>query len=53
MKRFIVMTVGWLMAVNSMGQQALWSADGIISPVINENRTVTFRIYAPAAEKWR
>ncbi|WP_288734615.1 esterase [uncultured Phocaeicola sp.] len=51
MKQFIVMTVGWLMAVNSMGQQALWSADGIISPVINENRTVTFRIYAPAAEK--
>ena len=51
MKRFIVMTVGWLMAVNSMGEQALWSADGIISPVINENRTVTFRIYAPAAEK--
>ena len=32
-------------------QQALWSGSQIVSPQINEDNTVTFRLFAPSAQK--
>ena len=51
MKRLIELTICSLLTVNSMAQQALWNGDSIVSPTINENRSVTFRLYAPNANK--
>lgn len=38
-------------SVSAMAQQALWGASQIVSPEINDNKTVTFRIKAPKAVK--
>ena len=51
MKRLIELTICSLLTVNSMAQQALWNGDSIVSPTINENQSVTFRLYAPNANK--
>lgn len=38
-------------SIVSFGQQALWSSSDIISPVIHENNTVSFQLYAPEASR--
>ena len=39
------------MACSAFAQQALWGGSEIISPQINPDKTVTFRIFAPKAVK--
>ena len=40
-----------MMAVPVMGQQAIFTVEGQVSPQVNEDRSVTFRIHAPKAVK--
>lgn len=38
-------------ATTSMAQQALWGAPAIVSPEVHNDKTVTFRLNAPKAER--
>ncbi|HUH19590.1 esterase [Albibacterium sp.] len=50
MKKQIVLTIFFgLLCIASYAQQALGSASNIISPEVNNNQTVTFRLLAPNA----
>ncbi len=40
-----------LLSATAFGQQALWGRAAVVSPQINDNKTVTFRIAAPKAIK--
>lgn len=51
MKRFYTLALACLSASLVWGQQALWEGGDIISPQINPDNTVTFRIPAPEASK--
>lgn len=51
MKRIIISLATLLICVASFAQQALWSAPSTISPQINEDNSVTFRLSAPKAVK--
>ena len=51
MKRQITLAVLLLLCISSFAQQALWGGQNIISPEINSDNTVTFRLYAPNAAK--
>lgn len=51
MKRFASIMCVALMGVSAFAQQALWGNNPLVSPQINENKTVTFRIAAPQASK--
>lgn len=51
-KKFIFSALLSLLLVSpAMAQQALFSNNQVASPVINEDNTVTFNIYAPKASK--
>lgn len=39
------------LALSAAGQQALWDASKVVSPEINPDKTVTFRLFAPDASK--
>lgn len=47
---FILMLV-MLAVANAFAQQAIWGGGDIVSPQINSDRTVTFRLNAPNAQK--
>jgi enterochelin esterase-like enzyme len=50
MKKHIILTIFLgLLCITSYGQQALGGASNIISPEVNSNQTVTFRLLAPDA----
>ena len=49
MKKQTVLALFLLLSVASFAQQALWGAQNIISPEVNPNNTVTFRLQAPKA----
>lgn len=49
MKKQTVLALLFLLSVASFAQQALWGAQNIISPEVNPNNTVTFRLQAPKA----
>jgi enterochelin esterase family protein len=51
MKRISFFLIISLLCITSYAQQALWGGQEIISPQINENNTVTFRLNAPQAGK--
>lgn len=51
MKKIIIILLWILFCTNSYTQQALWSTGEIVSPQINSDNTVTFRIFAPQALK--
>jgi enterochelin esterase-like enzyme len=51
MKRQISLIVLLLLCISSFAQQALWGGQNIISPEINSDNTVTFRLYARNATK--
>ena len=40
-----------MISVPVMGQQAIFTVEGQVSPQVNEDRSVTFRIHAPKAVK--
>lgn len=50
MKHFLSMAAIALLAINANGQQALWGGSDIISPEINPDKSVTFRLFAPDAK---
>lgn len=47
---FLFLITLLLMSFSSMAQQALWGGPNIVSPEINKDHTVTFRIQAPDAK---
>lgn len=47
MKKFIVLFVVLQISLASFAQQALWSGQTLVSPQINSDKTVTFRLFAP------
>lgn len=51
MKNSIILATLLLTASSAMAQQALWGVPTIVSPEVNPDKTVTFRLNAPAAEK--
>ncbi len=51
MKRTFTLLAALLLGVTAFAQQALFSAQGVESPVINPDGTVTFRYQAPKAVK--
>lgn len=52
MKKVSVLFLLMMMLCNaSRAQQALWGGQDIVSPQINDNQTVTFRLQAPQASK--
>lgn len=50
MKKLIYSAALSLMAFPAFSQQALWGGTEIISPEINSDNTVTFRLFAPNAD---
>lgn len=51
MKKLIYVTFALLICITGYAQQALWGGQAIISPEINADNSVTFRIKAPKAVK--
>ena len=51
MKRIIVSAAALLVSAVSFAQQALWDAAQAVSPQVNKDNSVTFRLHAPKAVK--
>ena len=51
MKRITITAAALLFSVASFAQQALWDAAQAVSPQVNEDNSVTFRLHAPKAVK--
>ena len=51
MKKTILIAAAMLFGLSASAQQALWGGQGVISPEINADGTVTFRYVAPKAVK--
>lgn len=51
MKKLLCVLACALFVVTAWGQQALFGGNQIVSPVVNADGTVTFRLYAPKAVK--
>ena len=49
MKRFILISVALLIGAAAWSQQALVPGTGLVSPEINPDHSVTFRLFAPKA----
>lgn len=51
MKKFVVVLIAALFATASFAQEVSFRPDEIVSPQVNPDNTVTFRLLAPEAEK--
>ncbi|MCM1318463.1 MAG: alpha/beta hydrolase-fold protein [Bacteroides sp.] len=51
MKKFVLFMAAAVMSLGAMAQQALWGAPQIVSPEVNPDKTVTFRLVAPNASE--
>ncbi|MDR2147873.1 MAG: esterase [Tannerella sp.] len=51
MKKTIFSILAAMMVVSSFAQQALWGGQDVVSPEIHADNTVTFRLFAPEAQK--
>lgn len=51
MRKLTLLVGSFLLGLGAYAQQALWGGTDLVSPQINEDHTVTFRIYAPKASK--
>ena len=51
MKKLTLLVSSFLLCLGSYAQQTLWGGTNLVSPQINEDKTVTFRIHAPKASK--
>ena len=51
MKKTILIAAAMLFSLSASAQQALWGGQGVVSPEINADGTVTFRYVAPKAVK--
>lgn len=51
MKKITFLATALLMSLGSFAQQALFDNVPVISPEVNANHTVTFRLKAPNAQK--
>ena len=49
MKRIIFSVASFMMCMAMWAQQALWGGTAVVSPEINSDNTVTFRLKAPKA----
>ena len=49
MKKYIAIAACAMMAFAANAQQALWGRAAVVSPEINADKTVTFRLHAPKA----
>ena len=51
MKKIAILILTLVVACCAVSaQQALWGGEAIVSPEVNANKTVTFRLNAPAAK---
>ena len=50
MKKYIFLAAALMLGVATFAQQALWGKAAVVSPQINTDKTVTFRIMAPNAK---
>src|SRR5574344_3163645 len=51
MKKLSILLFSLTLSLSAFAQQALWGGPQIVSPEINPNNSVTFRIMAPKAVK--
>lgn len=49
-RRILNLVIAGLSVLTAYGQQALWERPNVVSPEINADNTVTFRLFAPKAE---
>jgi len=51
MRKIFLFIISVMLSLSATSQQALWGGQNIISPEINNDKTVTFRFLAPEADK--
>ena len=51
MKKFLILLAAALLPFQAFAQQAIFLSEGVRSPQVNEDNSVTFRIHAPKAVK--
>ena len=51
MKKILILAVALISSLAATAQQALWGSAPVVSPEINPDKTVTFRLKAPDAVK--
>lgn len=51
MKKFLALAVLMFVSISAIAQQALWGVPTIISPEVHQDKTVTFRLNAPKADR--
>ena len=51
MKKLGFILIGLMFISMAFAQESLWSEEGLVSPEVHEDRTVTFRLYAPQANR--
>lgn len=51
MKKILILAVAALGSIAAYAQQALWGTAPVVSPEVNPDKTVTFRLKAPDARK--
>ena len=51
MRNISTILIALFVVTSGVAQEALWGGQAIISPEINEDKSVTFRLNAPLAEK--
>lgn len=51
MKKILLLLAFAILAVTGMAQETIWNMDNVVSPVVNDNKTVTFSFFAPNAKK--
>ena len=51
MKRILFSAIAASAILSASAQQAIWGAPNVVSPQVNEDKTVTFRFVSPAAKE--
>lgn len=51
MKKLLTATIAFAASFSLMAQQAIWGVPSVISPEVHPDKTVTFRLQAPAAKE--
>lgn len=51
MKKMFMLAAALFVSLHSWGQQALWGTPTVVSPEVNSDKTVTFRLLAPNADR--
>ncbi len=51
MRRFLLIVLGLILSAVVLTQEAIWEGERLLSPEVNDDQTVTFRLFAPQAQQ--